>query len=52
MHWGRGFLENQADFLAVEVLLLGARVLGPLEIACQVEQVAKLALRVILYRQQ
>jgi hypothetical protein len=36
---GRGLLEDQADLLALEVLLLGARVLGALEIAREIEQV-------------
>jgi hypothetical protein len=34
------------------MLLLGPRVLRALEIACEIEQISKLALRVILHRQQ
>src|SRR4030095_12954524 len=49
---GRRLLEDQADFLALEMLLLGARVLCALEIAREVEQVAKFPWRVILNRQQ
>ena len=44
----RGLLEDEADLFAGQVLLLGARVLGALEIARKVQQVAKLALRVVL----
>ena len=48
----RGLLEDQADFLALEVLLLGARVLGALEVAGEVEQVLELLLRVVLHGEQ
>ena len=48
----RRLLEDQADFLAVEMLLLGARVLGALEIAREVEQVPELTRRVFLDGQQ
>jgi hypothetical protein len=48
----RRLLEDQADFLVDEVFLLGAGVLGALEIAREVEQVTELACGVVLYRQQ
>jgi hypothetical protein len=37
-------LEDQADLLAVEVLLLRAGILGAFEVACQIQQVADLGL--------
>ena len=44
----RGLLEDQDDLLALEMLLLGARVFGALEVAGEIEQVVKLPLREIL----
>jgi hypothetical protein len=41
---GRGLLEDQADLLALQRLLLVAAVLGALEVAREVEQVKHLAL--------
>ena len=41
---GRSLLEDQADLLAVQMLLFGARILGALQVAGEIEQVAKLAL--------
>ena len=40
---GRRLLEDQADLLPVQMLLFGARILGALQIAGKIEQVAKLA---------
>ncbi len=48
----RCLLEDQADLLVGEMLLLGARVFGALEIAREVEQVAEFPRRVVLHRQQ
>ena len=45
-------LEDQADFFVGEVLLLGAGVLGALQIAREVEQITELARGVVLYCQQ
>jgi len=49
---GRGLFEDQAHLLALEVLLLGARVLGTLEVAREVEQVLEFLLGVVLNSQQ
>src|SRR5438477_11780950 len=48
----RGLLENQDDFLALQMLLLRTRVLGPLQIASQIEQIKELALREVLKRKE
>src|SRR5438270_3824880 len=48
----RGLLENQDDLLALQMLLLRTRVLGPLQIASQIEQVKELALREVLNRKE
>ena len=49
---GRGLLEDQADLLALEVLLLGARIFRALQVAGEIEQVLELLLGVVLHRQQ
>ncbi|MNH40061.1 hypothetical protein D3C79_1013200 [compost metagenome] len=49
---GRGFLENQRNVVAFEVLLLGAGVLGTFQVAGQVQQVAQLARGVVFQAQQ
>ena len=49
---GRGLLEDQADLLAGQVLLLGAGILGALQVAGEIEQVAELPLRVVLDGQE
>jgi hypothetical protein len=45
-------LEDETDFLAFQVLLLGSRILGPFQIAGEIEKVSKLPWRVVLDRQQ
>ena len=47
-----GFLEDQGNVLALQVLLLGAGVLGALEVAGQVEQVTQLAGAVVHQAEQ
>ncbi|MCY1438852.1 hypothetical protein D9M71_550680 [compost metagenome] len=49
---GRGFFEDQRDVVALEMLLFGAGVLGTLEVAGQVEQVAQFARGVVFQAQQ
>src|SRR5262249_33044967 len=49
---GRGLLEDQDDLLALQVLLLGAGIFGPLQVAGEIEQVAELSLGEILHRQE
>ncbi|MNN07476.1 hypothetical protein D3C81_1203020 [compost metagenome] len=49
---GRGFFEDQRDVVAFQVLLLGAGVLGALEVAGQVQQVAQLAGGVVFQAEQ
>jgi hypothetical protein len=47
----RGLLEDQNDFLALQVLLFGTGVFGPFQVAGEIEQVLELALGKILHRQ-
>ncbi|MOA18998.1 hypothetical protein D3C78_1393500 [compost metagenome] len=49
---GGGLFEDQRDVLAPEVLLLGAGVLGALEVARQVEEVTQLAGAVVHQAEQ
>jgi hypothetical protein len=49
---GRAFLEDQRNVLALEVLLLGAGVLGTLEVAGQVQQVVQLLSSVVHQAEQ
>jgi hypothetical protein len=49
---GRGLLEDQANLLAPEVLLLGASILRALQVAGEIEEVLELLLGVVLHRQQ
>src|SRR6185312_1650242 len=49
---GGRLLEDETDLLPFQVLLLGPGVLGPLEIAGEIEQIAKLPLCVVLDGQE
>jgi hypothetical protein len=48
----RRLLEDQADFLAGEMLLLRTRVLRTLEIAREIQEITELARSVVLHGQQ
>ncbi|EGE57166.1 hypothetical protein RHECNPAF_470049 [Rhizobium etli CNPAF512] len=48
----RGLLEDQANFLAFQMLLFGAGVFGPLQVASEVEEVTEFPRRIVLHGQK